>query len=183
MEGKILRNTASDLCGENTLDEKTLENEIFSAASKVVSLFAQKKLTVTTAESCTGGMIGAAITEIPGVSEFYREGVITYSNEAKMKFLGVKGETLEKFGAVSSRTAVEMAYGAAKSAQSDIAVAVTGIAGPGGDTREKCVGLVYICVKFGDNHRVEKHIFDGSRRIVRLKSTLCALNIVKKVLK
>ena len=182
MEGKILNRTG-DFYNSSAVNGKNLDAEIFSAAAETVGLLGEKNMTITTAESCTGGMLAAALTEISGVSAHYKEGVITYSNEAKMKFLGVKSETLEKYGAVSSKTAAEMADGALKSAKSDIAVAITGIAGPLGDTREKCVGLVYICVKIGDNHRVEKHIFDGERHTVRQKSTLCALNNVIKMLK
>lgn len=182
MEGKILSNNSNDIYNSKALDERTLDEKIFAAATDVMRLLAEKNKNITTAESCTGGMVGAALTEIPGISAYYNEGVITYSNEAKMKFLGVKAQTLEKYGAVSSKTAAEMASGAMVSAKSDIAVAITGIAGPGGDEREKCVGLVYICVKSGDNHRVEKHIFDGNRHTVRQKSTLCALNMVIKAL-
>ncbi|MBC8597359.1 CinA family protein [Qingrenia yutianensis] len=183
MEGKILNNLSGDAYNSGALNKDNLDEKILAAAAETVRLLAEKNKTITTAESCTGGMLGASLTEISGVSAYYKEGVITYSNEAKMKFLGVKRETLEKYGAVSSKTAVEMASGAMESAKSDISVAITGIAGPLGDTREKCVGLVYICVKIGDNHRVEKHIFDGERHVVRQKSTLCALNTVIKMIK
>ena len=183
MEGKILNTNTGDIYNSCAVSKDNLDEKILAAAAEAAKLLAEKNKTITTAESCTGGMLGAALTEIPGISAYYKEGVITYSNEAKMKFLRVKGETLEKYGAVSSKTAVEMASGAMENAKSDISVAITGIAGPNGDTREKCVGLVYICVKIGDNHRVEKHIFDGERRTVRQKSTLCALNTVIKMLK
>ena len=183
MEGKILNNLSGDVYNSGALNKDNLDEKILAAAAETVRLLAEKNKTITTAESCTGGMLGAALTEISGVSAYYKEGVITYSNEAKMKFLGVRRETLEKYGAVSSKTAVEMASGAMESAKSDISVAITGIAGPLGDTREKCVGLLNICVKIGDNHREEKHIFDGERHVVRQKSTLCALNTVIKMIK
>lgn len=159
-----------------------MEQSIIDIAKEVVSLLIEKNLTITTAESCTGGMIGSALTEISGVSSYYKEGIITYSNEAKMKYLGVNRETLEKFGAVSKDTAVQMATGAQKNAQSDIAVAVTGIAGPDGGTKEKPVGLVYICVKNGDNYIVEKNIFSGNRHGVRVQTVVKALNMVKNTI-
>jgi nicotinamide-nucleotide amidase len=106
----------------------------------------EKGLTVATAESCTGGLIGKRITEVPGSSQVYGFGVVTYANEAKMKLLGVKEETLKQYGAVSPQTAAEMAAGARSLSGADIAIAVTGIAGPGGGSTEKPVGLVYIGV-------------------------------------
>ena len=103
-----------------------------------------KGYTVTTAESCTGGLIAATLINVSGVSEIYREGYITYANESKEKLLGVKGETLRNYGAVSEQTAYEMAAGAAKNAGADAALVSTGIAGPSGGTKEKPVGLVYL---------------------------------------
>ena len=110
----------------------------------VVELLKGKKMTVTTAESCTAGLLAGRIMNVAGASEVYEEGYITYANRAKSKLLGVKEETLEAYGAVSEQTAREMAEGAAKAAGADAALAVTGIAGPGGGTKEKPVGLVYI---------------------------------------
>ena len=121
----------------STREETTLE-------MAVADLLMANDLTVTTAESCTGGMIAARIINVPGVSECYKAGLVTYSNKAKRKFLGVRKSTLDKYGAVSSKTASEMAKGAALLMKSDVAVAVTGIAGPDGGTEEKPVGLVYI---------------------------------------
>ena len=117
--------------------------DLQTAAVKVLR---QKGLTAATAESCTGGLIGKRITEVPGSSEVYGFGVVTYANQAKMKLLGVKEETLRQYGAVSSQTAAEMAAGARVLSGADIAIAVTGIAGPGGGSTEKPVGLVYIGV-------------------------------------
>lgn len=104
----------------------------------------EKGLTLSSAESCTGGMFAAAVTDIPGISQCFERSLVTYSNRAKMEELGVKEETLEKYGAVSRETAMEMAEGLAKVSGSDVCVSVTGVAGPGGGTDEKPVGLVYI---------------------------------------
>ncbi|MBP1559455.1 MAG: competence/damage-inducible protein A [Oscillospiraceae bacterium] len=116
----------------------------------------EKGLTAATAESCTGGLIGKRITEVPGSSEVYGFGVVTYANEAKMKLLGVKEETLKQFGAVSEQTAAEMAAGARALSGADIAISVTGIAGPGGGSTEKPVGLVYIGVDSPWHSEVKK---------------------------
>ena len=121
-----------------------------------VKALQEKGLTAATAESCTGGLIGKRITEVPGSSEVYGFGVVTYANEAKMKLLGVKEETLKQFGAVSEQTAAEMAAGARALSGADIAISVTGIAGPGGGSTEKPVGLVYIGVDSPWHSEVKK---------------------------
>lgn len=131
----------------------------------------EKHMTISTAESCTGGMIGACITSVAGASNVYNEGYITYSNDAKERLLGVSHTTLETYGAVSEHTAREMADGVRKKANADIGIAVTGIAGPGGGTKEKPVGLVYIGVAAKDNVEAHKFIFSGDRDAVR-KSTV-----------
>ena len=114
---------------------------------KCVELLLERKLTLTTAESCTGGMVASRIVDVPGASGTLMQGIVTYSNEAKEKYLGVKHETLKEFGAVSSETAEEMALGAVWVAGADVGIATTGIAGPGGGTPEKPVGLVYIALR------------------------------------
>ena len=111
---------------------------------KVVLCLKERGYTITTAESCTGGLLAGRILNVSGASEVYNEGYITYSNEAKERILGVRHETLEKYGAVSEKTAREMAVGAAKAAHANIGLSTTGIAGPGGGTPEKPVGLIYI---------------------------------------
>lgn len=149
---------------------------------EIARLLEQKKVHVTTAESCTGGLIAGTLVNVPGISAWFGEGYVTYSNEAKEKLLGVSHETLETYGAVSAETAREMAQGAARVAAADAAVAVTGIAGPDGGTAEKPVGLVYIgCFCMG-TVRVEKHIFDGDRAQVRAQSVQAALSLLKKML-
>ena len=136
-------------------------------AQTVVKKLIEKNITISTAESCTGGMLGKSITSVSGASGVYGFGFITYANEAKEKLLGVKHETLEAYGAVSSETALEMALGARRVSNSDIAVSVTGIAGPGGGTPEKPVGLVYIAYADENGAVYEKLMLDGDRESVR----------------
>ena len=156
----------------STREETTLE-------MAVADLLLANDLTVTTAESCTGGMIAARIINVPGVSECYKAGLVTYSNKAKRKFLGVRKSTLDKYGAVSSKTAGEMAKGAALLLKADVAVAVTGIAGPDGGTEEKPVGLVYIgcCVK--GELTVKEYHFSGTRSQIREATTSAALILMR----
>ena len=149
---------------------------------RIVTELIDRQLTVTTAESCTGGLLGATLVNVPGVSEVYKEGYITYSDEAKEKLLGVSHETLETYGAVSAETAGEMARGAANAADVDASIAVTGIAGPDGGTAEKPVGLVYMGCFCKGNTCVEKHIFDGDRSQVRAQSVQAALRLLKTML-
>lgn len=139
--------------------------------------------TITTAESCTGGLIAATLINVPGISTYYREGYITYANESKEKLLGVKKQTLQKYGAVSRQTAAEMALGAAKAAGADLALVSTGIAGPDGGSKEKPVGLVYIgCCVHGEVTVTENH-FTGDRLSVRTQATEAALELLLRVLR
>lgn len=155
--------------------EKTLEET-------VVELLAKYGLTVTTAESCTGGLIAGTIVNVAGASDVLNEGYVTYSNEAKERLLGVRHETLERFGAVSRETAREMAEGAARRAGAEAALSATGIAGPGGGTEEKPVGLVYIgCFLKGDT-RVKECRFAGNRKENRLDTVYTALTMLKKAI-
>lgn len=127
----------------------------------------KKKYTVATAESCTGGLIGATITAIPGSSLWFRGGIIAYSESIKTAFLDVPPATLTQYGAVSYETVEMMAGSLAKKMESDSAIAVSGIAGPGGGTREKPVGLVFIGVYCLEEILVYRHIFQGDRSQVR----------------
>ena len=129
---------------------------------QIVGLLQEKKVTLATAESCTGGMLASRIIDVPGVSEVFKAGFVTYANEAKQNLIGVKEDTLAQFGAVSEQTAREMVLGAIKAAKADMAVATTGIAGPGGGTKEKPVGLVYIACGSADAIIVERCLFSGS---------------------
>ena len=136
-----------------------------------------RRLTVATAESCTGGMIGAAITDVAGSSAWFDRGFVTYSNEAKADMLGVRAETLALHGAVSDATAREMVAGALARSRADLAVAVTGIAGPAGGTPEKPVGLVWIAWG-GRGGAIESvsHRFPGDRAAVREATVAAALS-------
>ena len=149
---------------------------------EVAELLERKKLRVTTAESCTGGLIAGTLVNVPGISGWFGEGYVTYSNEAKERLLGVLHETLMNYGAVSEQTAKEMAEGAAKATGADAAVSVTGIAGPDGGTIEKPVGLVYMGCFCKGRICVEKHIFDGDRARVRAQSVQAALELLKTML-
>lgn len=134
---------------------------------------------LVTAESCTGGMIAAAMTDRSGSSAIFERGFVTYSNEAKIEELGVASATIESHGAVSEQTAREMALGALKNSHADIAVSVTGIAGPNGGTAEKPVGLVYIAVALQNKAPlVTKNNFDGNRESIRQATAEKALELL-----
>ncbi len=156
-----------------TKEEVTLEQA-------VVELLLKRKMTVCTIESCTGGMLASRLINVPGVSETFRAGYITYSNRAKQKVAGVKKKTLEKYGAVSPQTAEEMARGAAKAAHADATVSVTGIAGPDGGSREKPVGLVYIGCHVGDRTVVQEYRFVGNRGKIRESAVSAALTLLRR---
>ena len=153
--------------------------EEISIEDIVCKLLLEKNLTISTAESCTGGLVSATLINYPGVSSVFMEGCVTYSNEAKINRLGVKKETLDKFGAVSEATAREMAKGIAKNFKTNIGLSTTGIAGPGGGSKEKPVGLVYIGIYINGKTIVKKFIFEGNRQEIRLKATNSILNELK----
>ena len=162
--------------GENvytTEEDTTLEKA-------VVDLLLANKLTVSTVESCTGGMLAARLINVPGVSEVYKAGHITYSNKAKRKVLGIKKSILEKYGAVSEIVARDMAKYAATISKSDVTVSITGIAGPDGGTPEKPVGLVYIGCNVCGKITVEECHFSGSREKVRQNTVAAALVLMRK---
>jgi nicotinamide-nucleotide amidase len=153
-------------------------HEINALAVELINLCKKKNIVVTTAESCTGGLIIGALTEISGSSAVVDRGFITYSNEAKQKMLGVKLETLQRFGAVSEEVAFEMARGAVRRSNALLSVSVTGIAGPSGGTDEKPVGLVHIAAKFGPKVLHEKHLFGAlSRAEIRARTVSAALQM------
>ena len=146
----------------------------------MVNLLEKNELTISTAESCTGGLLAGRIINVPGVSDVYKEGFITYTNKSKRKTLGVNKSTLKKYGAVSMQTAKEMAFGAALEADTDVSISVTGIAGPDGGTDEKPVGLVYIGVCIKDSVHVEEFRFSGDRANVREQTVVSALGLARK---
>lgn len=147
---------------------------------RLVKLLIEKGKKVSTAESCTGGLVAKRITSVSGSSACFDLGVVTYANEQKMNILGVSGESLENFGAVSKEVALQMSEGAKRISGADFAVGITGLAGPGGGSKEKPVGLVYISIKSDKSHYAEKFIFSGSRDEVRLKASEEALCMVLK---
>ncbi len=148
-------------------------------ANQVVRLLIEKNYTISAAESCTGGLFCSAITDVSGASAVFNAGIITYSNDAKMKYLGVKEDTLKQYGAVSKFTALEMSAGIKKANNADIGVGITGIAGPTGDTSGKPVGLVYISV----NEIVTENHFKGTRDEVRTQAVEKALEMVLEYIK
>lgn len=149
---------------------------------QVVRLLQEHKFTVTTAESCTGGMIAGTLVNVAGASDVLCEAYVTYSNEAKQRLAGVRAETLERFGAVSEQTAYEMAFGAARAAKADVALSSTGIAGPGGGTPEKPVGLVYIACCVQGNVQVRELCFHGDRMQNRTHTVEAALTLAAEML-
>jgi nicotinamide-nucleotide amidase len=158
-------------------------NDINTLSVELLNLCKDKNILLATAESCTGGLIAAALTEIAGSSAVVDRGFVTYSNEAKQKMLGVKGETLERVGAVSKEVAIEMARGAVRRSNASLAVAVTGIAGPGGGTEEKPVGLVHIAAMYGRKTLHEEHLFGPlTRSEIRLKTVRAALLLCVRAL-
>jgi nicotinamide-nucleotide amidase len=172
LEEEIKRRVGRYLYG---YDDETVE-EI------VARLLFQYNKTIAVAESCTGGLLAHKLTNIPGISKQFERGVVSYSNNSKLELLGVKKETLEKFGAVSEETAVEMARGIRLTSRTDIGVSITGIAGPDGGTLEKPVGLVYIGYADSDSSFAEKHIFNGDRIDIKERSADAALHLVRKKL-
>jgi PncC family amidohydrolase len=141
-------------------------------------LLLKKRLTLSLCESCTGGMLGAIITGIPGSSKYFEGGIIAYSNEIKKRIAGVKTVTLKKFGAVSTQTAREMAKGVRRIMKTDIGISITGIAGPGGGTRAKPVGLVFIAFASKNTTSIHKFKFSGSRENIRKKTCISALKLL-----
>ena len=196
-EGEVtLRITAKSYTkddADNLIDE--VENKIKTLVGKylygygettleetVAKLLVEKNLTIAVSESCTGGMVSSTLIDYPGISQVFMEGCVTYSNEAKMSRLGVNKETLDSFGAVSTETAIEMAKGVAMNLKTNVGLSTTGIAGPGGGTAEKPVGLVYIGLYINGKTKVKKLNLAGSREKIRVKATKEALNFLRLAL-
>jgi PncC family amidohydrolase len=165
--------------GENS---KIYEYRFENSAEKVVKFLKDNNLTISTAESCTGGILSSSIVDIAGSSEVFLEGCITYSNKAKISRLNVTPETIEKYGAVSSQTSEEMAEGIALTSGTDIGISTTGIAGPSGGTSEKPVGLVWIGIYFKGNIKSYKYMFKGNRKSIRIETTHKAIELILQLL-
>lgn len=143
----------------------------------------KNNITVSTAESCTGGLISASIVNISGISSVFNEGFITYANDSKIKILGVKKRTIRKYGAVSEKTAKEMAYGVCKLSGAKLGIISTGIAGPDGGTLEKPVGTVYIAICYNNKIIVKRFLFVGDRKSIREKSSIMAIKLAYRVIR
>ncbi len=157
-----------------------IDAELRQAAKALLALCRSRGLRIATAESCTGGLVAGALTEIAGSSDVVDRGFVTYSDAAKEAMLKVPAATLKRHGAVSAETAIAMAVGALKHSQADLAVAITGIAGPGGGSKAKPVGLVHFAAARRDGRRIERRRLFGKigRRRVRLKSVAEALKLL-----
>lgn len=167
---KLYNRISEFIIGE---DDDRIENTIYECLN-----LGEKPLTISTAESCTGGMIASKLIEVPGISTNFIEGIVSYSNEAKIKRLKVKKETLEKYGAVSEEVAREMLAGL----KTDVGISTTGIAGPGGGTKDKPVGLVYIGIKVKNEVKVFKRELKGDRNKIRQRAMMHALYNLLKIL-
>jgi nicotinamide-nucleotide amidase len=172
METEIRKRLGSNIYGEGDTSLESVLGE----------MLAGKKLTIATAESCTGGMVASKFINYPGISSVFMEGAVTYSNEAKINRLGVKAETLEKYGAVSGEVAAEMAQGIAKTAGTDIGLSTTGIAGPGGGSEEKPVGLVYVGLYIKGEVKTKMLRLSGDRQKIRERATMQLLDFLRREL-
>lgn len=172
MEAEIRSRLGNNIYGEGDV---TLENVLGR-------MLVDRKLTIATAESCTGGMVAAALINYPGISSVFMEGAVTYSNEAKINRLGVKKETLDKYGAVSREIAAEMACGIAKTAGTSIGLSTTGIAGPDGGSEEKPVGLVYVGLYINGEVKTKMLKLSGDRQKVRARATMQLLDWTRREL-
>lgn len=142
----------------------------------------EKNLSISIAESCTGGLIASRFSEVPGISKSLHSGVVCYSNEAKVSFVGVRQETLDQYGAVSEETAIEMLQGLYERNKTDIVVATTGIAGPDGGSEDKPVGTVYIGILYKGEYTVTRHQFRGNRKMIQVRASDECLNKIRKAI-
>jgi competence/damage-inducible protein CinA C-terminal domain len=155
---------------------------VMSDAAKLAEKLRELGLTLSIAESCTGGMISSMLTELPGASEFFLGSAVTYSNDSKIDILNVCTETLKEYGAVSKETAKEMAIGARTIFRSDISASVTGIAGPSGGTESKPLGLVFIAVFDGTDLRVFENHFEGYRKDIQHAAAIEVISIISELI-
>ena len=156
----------------------SFSNELITKARDCIAHLTAHEHTIVTAESCTGGLLAASLTEISGASKVFAQGFIVYSNHAKRRLLDVPLDLLEKYGAVSREVATEMARGALQSCRASMSLAITGIAGPEGGSRDKPVGLVYISRATQEHTKTVQHLFSNSRQQVRYLTVLHALSLI-----
>ena len=153
-----------------------------SAATRLQELALERGISVGTAESCTGGLIGHTLTTIAGSSAYYLGGIVSYSDDLKTSLLGVSPESIERHGAVSAQVAVAMAEGARERLGCDYAMAATGVAGPGGGTQAKPVGLTYVAAAGPHGHEVQRHLWTGDRAANKERSAAAALELLLALL-
>lgn len=164
---------------------KRLGDKVYSTDNKSLEqvtgeMLIEKGISISIAESCTGGLVSAALTDIPGISKVFDRGIVSYSNKSKVESLGVSAGTLEKYGAVSKETALEMAVGVRKAGNTDLGLAITGIAGPGGGTEDKPVGLIYIALADKDSTNYKELMLWGDRRRIRHVTSLHAFDMIRR---
>ncbi len=176
---KLVKPVVKELKGRFGSHVYTTDDEV-TLEKSVVDLLLANNLTISTVESCTGGLLAARLINVPGVSEVFKSGYITYSNKAKRRLLGIKKNTLLKYGAVSEEIASQMAKGAAMVSKADVVVSITGIAGPDGGSQEKPVGLVYIGCNVCGRMKVKKCHFSGDRSKVRENTVSSALSLMRE---
>jgi len=175
---RAARRAGEDRTHELSVAPAIEDAALVERAGQAIAVARAAGSTIATAESCTGGLVGHMLTEIPGSSEVFRGGIIAYADAVKVASLGVAGPTLASHGAVSAQTAVAMAEGARRALGVDVAVAVTGIAGPGGGSAEKPVGLTYIAVADDLGHAVQRFLWSGDRHANKLASAAAALDML-----
>lgn len=175
---KLIEPTTREI--KNRIGEYLVSEEHKSLLEVVAEELISRKISISLAESCTGGLLASQFTNISGISSVFNRSYVTYSNDSKVELLGVKSETLKDYGAVSEETAKEMVEGLKEKTNSDICVSITGIAGPNGGTEEKPVGLIYIGVSYNGKVVVTKNNFRGNRSRVRHYSCLKALDLIRR---
>ena len=153
--------------------DNIMDISLINLSEKIKQTLIKKKIFLSCAESCTGGMLSSYITEVSGSSKYFQKGYIAYSNDAKIKDLGVNPKTIKKFGAVSEQIALEMLF----SLNTDIGIAITGVAGPA-YSEDKPIGLVYIAIKYLNNYDCVKNNFSGNRREIRIQSVEKAMQMI-----
>jgi PncC family amidohydrolase len=175
----------ADQAGRETKDRQLSADEgadLPALASVLQDLSLTRGVTVATAESCTGGLVGHSITANAGSSAYYLGGVVSYADTVKVAMLRVPSDAIERHGAVSAQVALAMAEGVRRQIDSDYAVAVTGLAGPDGGTAAKPVGLTYVAVAGPDGHEIRRHVWDGDRHANKLASASAALRLLIDVI-